>query len=103
MLKAKTDFKCRLINPDGVEALRFDASTLGDLVENASFVSGGIASAGQSLSIWTEKRFEYVPYQHSVEVVGIGMYKLVSIQTGVRKRLGAQPLKHSKVYILYLE
>jgi hypothetical protein len=106
MLKAKTDFKCILLNPDGTEALKFDASTAGDLVENASFVGGGIASGGQALTIWTEKRYEYRSYHHSVIVDGFsdGAYKLVSVQTGVIKRLGAQTfLKPKKVYILSLE
>lgn len=105
MLKAKTDFKCRLINPDGTEALKFDASTAGDLVENASFVGGGIASGGQSLTIWTDKVFDYKAYHHTVVIDGWGKgsYKLVSVQKGVRKRLGAQKLKPKSVFVLYLE
>ncbi len=105
MLKAKTDFKCILLNPDGTEALRFDASTVADLIENASFVGGGIASGGQALTIWTEKRYEYRSYHHSVIVDGCGdgKYKLVSVQKGVRKRLGVQALKPKTVYILSLE
>lgn len=103
MIKAKTDFKCKLINPNGSEALRFDASTVGDLIENASFVGGGIASAGQSLTIWTEREFEYKSYHHSVVIDGLGEYKLVNVQKGMRKKLGARSLKPKTVYILSLE
>ena len=103
MLKARTDYKCKLIAKDGTELLRFDASTLGDLTENASFVGGGIASAGQALTIWTEKAYAYEAFAHSV-IIGDTTYKLTSVGKGMRKKLGANCMsKIVPVYVLYLE
>ena len=103
MLKGRNDYKCRLIGQDGKEIMKFNASTVGDLMETASFVGGGIASAGQSLTIWTEKAYRYEPYAHSV-VIADTTYKLVSVSRGMRKKLGASCMSQIvPVYVLALE
>ena len=102
MLKARNDYKCKLVAKDGSELLTFRAATLGDLVENASFVGGGIASAGQALTVWTEKAYKYQAFEHSV-IIGDTTYKLTAVQRGMRKRLGASCSKIVPVYVLSLE
>ena len=103
MLHAKNEFKCHLFDSGTEEEiLRFNASTVNDEINNASFVGGGIASAGQSLTIFTEKAFAYEPYKHYV-IFGGNRYKLVSVQKGMRKRLGAHCTNIVPIYILSLE
>lgn len=103
MLKSRNDYKCRLFGKDGKEIMKFNASTVNDLVVNASFVGGGVASAGQALTIWTEKAYEYEPYAHTVEIDGI-TYKITSVSRGMRKKLGASCMSRIvPVYVLALE
>lgn len=103
MLKSKMDFKCRLVDSGTEEELlRFTASTVTDEITNASFVGGGIASAGQAFTIWTERAFDYQAYKQIV-IVGDTRYKLVSVQKGMRKRLGAHCTNIVPIYVLSLE
>lgn len=103
MLKARSDYKCKLIGTDGKELLKFDASSVDNLTGTTSFVGGGIASAGQTLTIWTEKSYKYKAGVQSV-VIGNNTYKLMLVTTGMRKKLGASCLsKIVPIYILYLE
>ena len=54
MIKARSDYRCKLVDSNCVELFKFNASTVGDLTENVTFIGGGIASMGQALTIWTE-------------------------------------------------
>jgi hypothetical protein len=103
MIKSRNDYKCTLVGRDGSTLKKFNASTVGDFMETVSFVGGGIASAGQALTIWTETAFEYKPYEHSV-IIGGNTFKLVSVTRGMRKKMGASCLsKIVPVYVLALE
>lgn len=103
MIKSRNDYKCKLIGRDGTELMKFNACAMGDLTEAVSFVGGGIASAGQALSIWTEKAFLYKPHEHSV-VIGDTTYKLTSFVRGMRKKMGASCTERiAPIYVLNLE
>lgn len=100
-LHAKTDFTCTLKDNDERELLRFKATASSDLVLSADFVGGGVASGGQSFTISTEREFDYRPFAHYVDVLGI-RFILQSVQVSFRKQLGAGG-RMKKIYILELQ
>ncbi len=103
MIKSRNDYRCRLIGKNGVELLKFNASTVDNLINNVTFIGGGIASAGQALTIWTERAFEYKAHEHSVVIDGT-KYIITSISKGMRKKFGANCMtKIVPVYVLSLE
>lgn len=103
MIKARSDYRCKLVDSNCVELFKFNASTVGDLTENVTFIGGGIASMGQALTIWTEKAFDYKAHEHSV-IIGDIKYIITSVSKGMRKKLGANCMsKIVPVYVLTLE
>lgn len=101
-LNAKTDFTAILKDADtNKELLRFRATASSDLILTADFQGGGIASAGQSMTISTEREFEYKTNAQTVEIFG-RTFILSSVTVSFRKPLGARG-KMKKVYILELQ
>ena len=102
MIKDRDSFKCNLIAKNGEMLLKFNAHSVDTLTENASFVGGNIASAGQELTIWTEKAYKYLAYEHSVEIDGT-IYKITEVGKAMKKKVGASCMSRiDTVYILYL-
>ena len=104
MLKSKKDCACVLRDKKtGRELIRFSATQANDPVFSAGFEGGGVASASQSVSVFTETAYEYKPLQHVVEIDG-ETYILTSFSRSIRRRLGAGwSNKPRMVYILNLE
>ena len=104
MLKSKNDCTCVLRDKKtGRKLITFSATQAVDPVFSAGFEGGGIASASQSFSIFTETVYKYKPYQHTVEI-GDKTYILTSFSKSIRRRLGAGWGNRPRtVYILNLE
>lgn len=104
MLKPKRDFICVLRDKKTGESLiSFSATQAVDPVFSADFEGGGVASASQSFSVFTETAYDYKPLQHTVEI-GDKTYILTSFSRLIRRRLGAGWGNRPRtVYILNLE
>ena len=104
MLKLKKDFSCVLQDKKTGQTLcTFDASASGDAIFSAGFEGGGIASAGQSFTIFTENPYTYKPFQHEV-VIEDRKYLITSVIPSMRRKIGAgNGTKPRRVYIISLE
>lgn len=104
MLKLKKDFFCTLYDKkDGVQLGKFYAQASGDAVFSAGFEGGGVASASQSLTIFTEKQLDFKPFIQEVEIAS-RKYLLTSVVPSIRRKIGAgMGTKPRIVYILTLE
>ena len=100
-LKERGELNCILKNDSGQELLRFKAEPASELLINAGYEGGGVASGGQSFTIITEKTYPYEDYRHTVVVEG-QTFRLSAHRISFRKHLGAMG-KTRKVYILELE
>lgn len=101
-LNAKTDFSAILKDSETEqELLRFKATISSDLLLSVGFEGGGIASAGQELTISTEKKYDYQANKHCVVVLG-RTFIISSVRISFRKPLGARG-KIKEVYILELQ
>jgi hypothetical protein len=102
MIKKKKDFSCILHDTKTNEDIGiFNAQQIGEPLYSAGFVGGGVASALQSLTIMTEKKFDYKPLQHTVIIDGKS-WILTSYTPSIRRKLGANNGKKI-IYILNLE
>ena len=104
MLKIEKDFKCELIDKKtGVVLFEFDAQQDGDTLYDAGFEGGGVASGNQSMTIMTEKAYEYRAFQHHVRIDDV-LWLITSVRPAVRRKLGAKiGTKKRFKYILALE
>ena len=69
MIKSKNDCTCVLRDrKTGRKLITFSATQAVDPVFSAGFEGGGVASASQSFSVFTENVYNYKPYQHKVEI-----------------------------------
>lgn len=104
MLKLKPDFYCILRDKKTMRELcTFGALASGDGIYSADFEGGGIASASQSRTIYTEYKFDYKPLQHEIIIDG-RIYLLTSYMPSMRRKLGAGICgKPRVVYVLNLE
>jgi hypothetical protein len=100
MLKLRNDFVCTLANKEDKTLLTFKASAGSDLVNNASFEGGGVASAGQALTIFTETEYPFKAYLHYVYIDG-QRYAIGNVTKSYRRTLGASG-RLKKIYILEL-
>ena len=88
-LKLRTDYHCILVDKKtGNSILSFEAQQVGDAVLNASFEGGGVASAGQMMTIQTEREYKYNSLQHEVNIDG-KTWIITSVRPSIRKRVGA--------------
>ena len=104
MQKLKKDFTCILRDKKtGRELITFGAMASGNAVFSAGFEGGGIASASQSFTIFTEEKYDFKPLQHEVIIDG-HTYLLTSLTPSIRRKLGAGSYtRPSVVNILNLE
>ena len=104
MLKLKKDFSCVLTDKKtGKTLCTFDAQQVGDETISAGYVGGNVASGSQSMTVMTEHKFDYKPYDQYVTIEG-KRWVLTSFTPSVRRRLGAGVCTAKRyVYILNLE
>ena len=104
MLKLKKDYSCILRDKKtGKDLLTFFASAAGSPVYSAGFEGGGVASASQSLTIFTETQYAYKPLQHEIVIDG-KTYILTSYSPSLHRKLGAGAWAKPRVlYVLNLE
>lgn len=102
MLKPKKDFTCKLLDKDGTVLGKFFATAVSDPTFSAGFEGGGVASASQALTVFTEFEFDYKQYAQRVYVEELhATYILTNYTISIRRKLGAGR-KFMKVYILEL-
>ncbi len=101
-LKLKKDYNCLLIDKKTGEAvLNFSAQQVGDVIYNAGYGGGGLASKPQIGSIQTETNYPFNSIQHEVKING-EKWIITSVKKSMRKKVGA--FGNSKtIYILDLE
>ena len=104
MLKLKKDFTCVLLDKKtGADLFEFTAQQVGDPIFGAGFEGGGIASGNQSMTIITERNYQYNALQHNV-LIDDRKWIITSVVPSIRRKLGAGVgTKVRKVYILTLE
>ena len=88
-LKLRTDYHCILVDKKtGNSILSFEAQQVGDAVLNASYEGGGIASAGQTMTIQTERQYPYNSLKHEVRIDG-NNWIISSVRPSIRKKVGS--------------
>lgn len=101
-LNAKADFTAILKDEEsGKQLITFKATANSDMILNVGFEGGGVASAGQAITISTEREYNYKANAQSVEILGRS-FIIASVGVSFRKPLGARG-RMKKVYILELQ
>ena len=104
MIKSRTDYRCILRDiSTGKDLLVFPATAAGASTVGASYEGGGIASADQSFSVFTQTPYAYKPLQHNVIIDG-ETYIITSVSKTPQRKLGASVGGKTRVvYTLQLE
>ena len=104
MIKSRTDYDCILREiSTGKQLLAFSATAQGAGTLGADYEGGGVASASQTLTLFTQTPYAYKPLKHNVIVDG-ETYLIMSVSKTPQRRLGAlRGGARRTVYTLYLE